>query len=157
MKATLMFAAFSLALIGAAFAAPPDRSADETTLIRIKTEVWPNFYLRQEAKDLDAFLDPAFVNIAPDGQLTTKAEELEGVRAKPWNPKNFRYTIKNFVWLSDDLVIVVGRGESDRTDGAGKPCRHGYASSNLLKRAPDSALGWRALSSHVSGDACTPP
>jgi hypothetical protein len=156
MKMASILAALSVALSGAAFAAPPDRSADEAALKRIKTEVWPNFYRRQDAKGLDAFLDPAFVNIAPDGQLTTKAEELEGVRAEPWNPKNFRYTIKNFVWLNDDLVVVVGRGESDRTDGAGKPCRHGYASSNLLKRAPGAALGWRALSSHVSGDACTP-
>jgi hypothetical protein len=136
--------------------AAPERERDEAQLRHIKTEVWPSFYRKQDAKGLESFLAPAFVNIAPDGGITTRAEELEGVRQYPWNPKNFRYTIGQFVWLSGDLVIIVGRGESDRSSDDGKPCRHGYASSNLLTRAPNAPLGWQALSSHVSGDACVP-
>lgn len=135
-------------------AASPSRAADEARLRQIKSEIWPNYYRRQDAAGLETFLAEAFVNISPDGEMTTRAEELEGVRQHPWNPKNFLYTIRKFVWLNDDLVVIVGRGESDRNDESGKPCRHSYASSNLLTRAPDAPLGWRALYSHVSGDAC---
>lgn len=131
------------------------RAADEAKLTQIKTDTWPGFYRRQDVNGLDAFLADVFVNIGPNGEITPKATELEGVRTSPWNPKNFRYTITRIVWLNDDLVVVIGRGESDRTDADGKPCRHGYASSNLLERAA-SPLGWRALSSHVSGVVCTP-
>ena len=151
-----ILAAVALSLVWPASAMAASREADEAALRELKTQVWPGFYRRQDAKGLDGLLDPAFVNIAPNGDMSTKAEELDGVRAEPWNPKNFRYTIGRFVWLSDDLVVIVGRGESDRTDESGKPCRHGYASSNLLKRAADAPLGWRALYSHVSGDACVP-
>ena len=145
----------TLAFQGTSLAEPVDRRADEAALRQLKAEIWPGFYRKQDATGLDRLLDPAFVNIAPDGSITTKAEELDGVRTYPWNPKNFRYTIEHFVWLSDEQVIVVGRGESDREDPNGKPCRHGYVSSNLLQRAADSPLGWRALSSHVSGVGCT--
>lgn len=154
--------AFFLSALAALFAtsvvaiAAPARDQDEAWLRHIKMETWPTFYRTQDAKGLAAFLDPVFVNVGPDGSLSTRAEELEGVRAQPWNPKNFRYTVQHFVWMSDDLVLVVGRGESERMGEDGKPCRHGYASSNLLKRAADAPLGWRALMSHVSGVACTP-
>jgi len=141
-------------LTGTALAS--DRAADEAALSRIKTELWPSFYKDQDADGLAGLLDEAFVNIAPDGSVTPRAEELDGVRKYPWNPVNFRYVVERFVWLGDDLVIVVGRGESDATGEDGKPCRHSYASSNLLTRAADAALGWRALSSHVSGVECTP-
>jgi hypothetical protein len=154
MKRALCCVAFVLTLATPVAASAP-RAVDEAKLTQIKTEVWPGFYRRQDVKGLDAFLADVFVNIDPDGGITSKAEELDGVRASGWNPKNFRYTITRFVWLNDNLVVVVGRGESERTDKEGKPCRHGYASSNLLERTA-SPLGWQALSSHVSGVACTP-
>ncbi|HSN73273.1 MAG TPA: nuclear transport factor 2 family protein [Steroidobacteraceae bacterium] len=156
MRTITTLAMIAVALPVTALAEPVDGNPDEAALHKLKTEIWPGFYRNQDAEGLDGLLDPAFVNIAPDGQLTTKPEELDGVRTHPWNPKNFRYTVENFVWLDDDQVIVVGRGESDREDPDGKPCRHGYVSSNLLRRAEDSPLGWRALSSHVSGVGCTP-
>ncbi len=152
MRGLFCLVTFVLALAMPVAASTP-RAADEAKLTQIKTEVWPGFYRRQDVKGLDGFLAGAFVNIGPDGGITPKAQELEAVRAQSWNPKNFRYTITRFVWLSDNLVIVVGRGESERTDKDGKPCRHGYVSSNLLERTA-SPLGWRALSSHVSGVAC---
>lgn len=154
MRGLFCLVAFALTLAMPAAASTP-HAADEAKLTQIKTEVWPGFYRRQDLKGLDVFLADVFVNIGPDGGITSKADELEAVRGQSWNPKNFRYTISRFVWLNDNLVIVVGRGESERTDKDGKPCRHGYASSNLLERTA-SSLGWRALSSHVSGVACTP-
>lgn len=151
-----------LVALAAAFAFPaevanalgPDRTLDEATLARIKKEVWPGFYRAQDADGLAAFLDDAFVNIGPDGAVTPRTKELAAVRAKAWTPANFRYEISEFIWLRDDLVIIVGNGSSDRTGDDGKPCRHVYTSSNLVKRAPDAPLGWRALSSHVSGVKC---
>lgn len=145
-----------LALATLAPAASADRRpSDEAAIRHIKTEAWPSFYRNQDAAGLAAFLADEFVNIAPDGAVTPKVEELDWVRKNPWSPANFRYTVKRIDWLSPDLALVTGEGASDRTDEQGKPCRHSYVSSNLLRRAPDNPLGWRALSSHVSGDACT--
>ncbi len=149
-------------LLCATLIAAPDafaqsgRAADEAALTRIKTEIWPGYYRGQDAEGLGKFLAGAFVNIGPDGSVSTRDAEIDWVRENAWSPANFRYTINKFVWLNDDLVIIVGRGESDRTNEDGAPCRHSYASSNLLERAPQSPNGWRALSSHVSGDQCDP-
>lgn len=153
----LMVAACVFAAQAHADATASQRQRDEAELKRIKTEIWPGFYRRQDAAGLAAFLAPTFVNIAPDGDVSERTSEIDWVRHNAWNPKNFRYTVQRFAWLSDDLVIVVGRGESDRADDAGKPCRHSYASSNLLRRAAGTPHGWQALSSHVSGDQCVAP
>jgi hypothetical protein len=143
-----------LALAVLAPAAAADRKADEAAIHRIKTEAWPAFYRNQDTAGLGAFLADEFVNIAPDGAITPKAEELAWVKANTWSPANFRYTVTRIAWLSPDLALVIGEGASDRKDEAGKPCRHRYASSNLLRRAPNAPLGWQALSSHVSGETC---
>ena len=156
--------ATALAAVVAAASAPggpaqsrsADRGHDEASLTRIKTETWPGFYRRQDADGLAGFLAPPFVNIAPDGTVTPRSEELAAVRANPWNPRNFQYVVDRIVWLTPDLALVVGRGASDRSGEDGRPCRHSYASSNLLVRAADAPLGWRALSSHVSGATCVP-
>lgn len=132
------------------------RAGDERALRRLKTRLWPDLYRRQDVDGLAGLLAEGFVNIAPDGAITTRGEELAWVRDNTWDPEGFAYTVDRIVWQSDDLVLVVGRGESLRSDPQGQPCRHGYVSSNLLRRAPGSALGWQALSSHVSGVHCQP-
>jgi hypothetical protein len=157
----MKFAAIAgLALVAAAPAAASEaksnRAADEAALTQIKTQTWPGFYLGQDADGLGAFLDPGFVNIGPDGSVSTRADELTGVRSSPWNPTNFRYEVERFVWLKDDLVIVIGKGMSERQNDNGEACEHSYTSSNLLERTPGTANGWRALSSHVSGLRCDP-
>ena len=153
----MKFAAIAgIAVIAAAPAAASDRAEDEAALTLIKTQTWPGFYRGQDADGLGAFLDPAFVNIGPDGSVSTRADELTWVRSTPWNPANFRYEVERFVWLKDDLVIVIGKGLSERQDDNGEACEHSYTSSNLLERAPGTANGWRALSSHVSGLSCDP-
>ncbi len=144
-----------LAMTMLAPAAAADRKADEAAIQRIKTEIWPSYSRNQDTAGLGALLADEFVNIAPDGAVTPKTEELAWVKANTWSPANFRYRITRISWLAPDLALVIGEGASDREDEAGKPCRHRYASSNLLRRAPNSPLGWQALSSHVSGDTCT--
>ncbi len=155
MKSAALAAAFAV-LAAASPVAAADRTADEAALTVIKTQAWPGYYRTQDVDGLSVFLDEAFVNIGPDGSVSTRADELEGVRASGWMPANFRYEIKEFVWLKDDLVIVLGKGSSDREDESGAPCRHSYVSSNLLERAPETPNGWRALSSHVSDVQCQP-
>ncbi|WP_425409173.1 nuclear transport factor 2 family protein [Hyphococcus sp.] len=155
MKTAFVASAFVLSVCANASAeTTPDRKADEAALSTIKLETWPEFFRTQDADGLGAFLDPAFVIIGPDGALTTRSETLDGVRAAPWTPSNFRYEIGSFAWLNDNLVIIVGKGNSDREDDEGRPCAHSYTSSNLLERAPDTPTGWRALSSHVSNVQC---
>jgi hypothetical protein len=56
------------------------RATDEAKLTQIKTDIWPGFYRRQDVNGLDAFLADVFVNIGPNGEITPKATELEGVR-----------------------------------------------------------------------------
>jgi hypothetical protein len=137
-------------------AASADRADDEAQISGIKRVSWPQFYREQNVDGLAEFLAPTFVMIAPDGSITPRDRELDAVRTTAWAPDNFTYTIDRIVWLDDDRALVVGRGTSDRTDAERKPCRHSYASSNLLQRAPEAPLGWRALFSHVSGVVCTP-
>lgn len=148
-----MIAAIAFVLLTPAVHAD-DRKADEAAIREIKATHWPNFYRNQDTAGLGAFLAPEFVNIAPDGAVTPRAEELAWVRNNAWGPANFRYTVTRIDWFGSDLALVTGKGASDRTNGEGKPCQHSYVSSNLLRRAPGTALGWQALSSHVSGDAC---
>jgi Domain of unknown function (DUF4440) len=147
-------AALVITLASPALAA--DRAADESDLRTIKTEHWPGFYRKQDVAGLGAFLAPSFVNIAPDGSATARAAELEWLAANPWKAVNFSYTIARIDWHGDDLATITGRGASDRTDAAGRPCRHTYVSSNLLRRTPSAPHGWQALSSHVSGVSCAP-
>lgn len=133
-----------------------ERASDELALRRIKTRLWPDLYRHQDVDGLAGLLAEGFINIAPDGAVTTRGEELAWVRDNAWDPEGFAYTVDRIVWQGDDSVLVVGRGESIRSDAQGQPCRHGYVSSNLLRRAPGAALGWQALSSHVSGVQCQP-
>ena len=130
------------------------RTADEAQLREIKTQTWPDFYRNQDVEGLSAYLAPGFVNISPDGTVTTREEEIAGVAAEAWNPTNFRYLVDRIDWFGPDLALVIGRGLSDRTDDGGQPCSHSYASTNLIRRTPTSPTGWRALASHVSGLTC---
>lgn len=150
----LAAAALLAACTPAAESTAPDRAGDEAHLRQVKQEAWPGFYRAQDVEGLGAFLAEDFANIAPDGSVTERQAELDWVAANEWNPDNFRYEVKHFHWLDSDNVLVVGEGSSDRTDDGGRPCRHLYASSNLLTRAPDAPLGWQARYSHVSGDRC---
>ena len=137
-------------------AMPVDREADEEKIATIKSEVWPSLYRNQDVEGLGEFLAPSFVNLGPDGSAESREQSLAWVASHEWNPENFTYSIERFDWFSDDLVLVSGKGRSDRTDETGEPCRHEYFSSNLLRRAPETDLGWQALNSHVSGIGCEP-
>lgn len=147
-------AALLSALVAVSPAVASDRAADEAQLRHIKTETWPGFYREQDVEGLSAYLAPGFVNIAPDGSASERAAEISWVAENQWNPTNFRYVVDRIDWFGPDLAMVTGRGLSERTDEDGRPCDHSYASTNMVRRAPDSALGWQALASHVSGTRC---
>lgn len=131
-----------------------DRVADEAQLRHIKTQVWPGYYRNQDVEGLSAYLGPGFVNIAPDGSASEREAEIAWVAANEWNPTNFRYVVDRIDWFGPDLVMVTGRGLSERTDEQGRPCDHSYASTNMVRRAQESPVGWHALASHVSGTQC---
>lgn len=142
-------------LIGAAMAqAPVDRVADENALVLIKTRTWPDFYREQNVEGLDNYLADSFVIIGDEGEATEKADELKWVSENAWDPTDFRYEVQRFDWFTDNLVQVTGTGTSLRETDHGEPCKHRYTSTNLVRRAPDAPLGWRALTSHVSGLNC---
>ncbi len=152
----MTFLLAAAALAAAQPPAAPTQAADEAQLRRIKTEIWPGYYRNQDVEGLSGFLAGPFLNVAPDGSQVTRAGEIAWLRANRWEARNFSYSVDRIAWLDPDLVLIVGRGASDRADEAGRPCRHNYVSSNLLRRAPGTVLGWQALSSHVSGVSCVP-
>lgn len=146
--------AATLALASPALAAPPDRASDEAELRRMKLELWPGFYRRQDADGLAAFLSDDFVAQQPDGVLERKADAVAWVRANPWTnaQRDFRYRIDAVAFYSDDLANIYGVGSFADADCAGG--RRAYSSANLFRR---EAGGWRALFSHTSATACAAP
>jgi hypothetical protein len=132
--------------------APPSRIDDEAALREAKLVEWPGYYRRQDADGLASFLLPGFQAIAGDGSIEEREGVLAQVRARPWNPANFRYEIDHIRFLADDTALVIGRGGSDSARD-GRPCRARYRSSNLFRKVGGR---WRAALSHISGEACDP-
>jgi Domain of unknown function (DUF4440) len=140
-------------LLSVALAAPSAAQAatcgDQNAELRsIKLDRWPGFYRNQDVVGLGAFLDDAFVVIDSRGKVTTKAEELKWLANNPWSPSDFVYEISSITCPTADLAVIIGQGRSTRLDGQ-RRFTHYYVSSNVLMK---SSSGWRAITSHVSGE-----
>jgi len=112
---------------------------DELTLRHLKTVLWPEAYRTQNVALLDELLHDSFEMIDASGRRSTKHEELEFVRANPWDPDEFTYTIARLQIYEGKFAVVDGTGEAERFS---------YKSSNYLIKENGR---WRAIGSHVSG------
>ncbi len=135
-------------------AAAPDHSADMAALREAKLKAWPDFYRRNDADGLAAFLADGFVALSDDGSLETKEQAVAWVRANKWaNADNdFRYDISDIVFCGADTANVYGVGSFNGKDPTGA-CRMQYTSANIFVR---QGARWRPAFSHTSRAACAP-
>ena len=112
---------------------------DYETLRHFKTVLWPQAYRTQDVELLDRLLHDSFEMFDGDGNRSTKAEELESIRANRWDPGTFEYRIERLQIYQDAFAVIAGTGIAEN---------YSYKSSNFLVK---EAGVWRAIASHVSG------
>ncbi len=142
-----------LALIALAPSSPA-READIAALREAKLDAWPDFYRRNDADGLAAFLADDFVALSDDGSVETKEQAVAWVRANKWANANndFRYDISDIVFYGADTANVYGVGSFNGKDPTGA-CRMQYTSANIFVR---QGARWRPAFSHTSRAACAP-
>lgn len=123
--------------------------AQERVLRQAKLEAWPGYYRRQDVAGLRNFLADGFRLVAADGQVTTKAMELDWLARNPWRPQEFSYDIQSVECPTPSTAVVIGVGRVLRTGEHGARTAHLYTSSNYFVRI---GARWRAVASHISGE-----
>lgn len=114
--------------------------ADDYEVLRnIKTVLWPQAYRTQDVELLDRLLHDSFELIDGEGNRSTKAEELEGIRNYKWDPGSFEYRIERLQIYQGSFAVIAGTGVAEN---------YTYKSSNFLVKEDGV---WRAIASHVSG------
>ncbi len=146
--------AFVAAMAQAPQSVVADRAADIAALREAKLKAWPDFYRRNDADGLAAFLADDFVAFGDDGSVETKEQAVAWVRANKWaNAENeFRYQISDIVFYGADTANVYGVGSFNGTSPSGA-CRMQYTSANIFVR---QGARWRPAFSHTSRAACAP-
>ena len=112
---------------------------DEETLRHFKTILWPQAYRTGDAELLDRMLHDSFEMVDADGNVSTKADEIEYVKNNEWDPGVFEYRIERLSIYDNGTAVIAGEGVASA---------YSYRSSNVLVK---DAGEWRAVSSHVSG------
>ena len=135
-----------LTLIGifaasALFAAEPvgDQENDKARLRELKEVLWPKAYREQDAALLAQILADEFESIDAQGNLSTKAEEIDWVRKNKPGYDSFRFVIRRLQIFENRTAVVSGTGyiESKAKDG-NQASKTEYQSSNvLIERAAD--------------------
>lgn len=142
--------AIALACLNSCGEAPNGNGAGSTTVadderqLRYLKEVeWPKAYGEQDTLLLDRILRDEFQMIDAEGNVFTKADELDWITQNEWAVDSFRYEIKRLETWPNGTAIVSGVGHmlSDSTAST-------YWSSNVFIKTDGM---WRAISSHVSG------
>ena len=138
------------AVVSSLVLAAPAYSAacrDDQELRRLKVEVWPALYVKQDYNGLRNFLHDDFRNVDADGLVTTKAEEVEWLRKNRWSADDFRFDITS-IECAGDTAIVIGTGSSiEKREADGSTVRAAYTSTNVFVRGRD---GWHPIASHIS-------
>jgi Domain of unknown function (DUF4440) len=156
MKLNSMSIHLHLALIGliwssSLFATETDRQreADTARLRELKEVLWPKAYREQDPALLAQILADEFESIDGQGNVSTKAEELDYVRKNKPSYDSFRFVIRRLQIFENRTAVVSGTGyiETKTTDGK-KGSKTEYQSSNVLIERDGR---WQAVSSHVSG------
>ncbi|NND02452.1 MAG: nuclear transport factor 2 family protein [Acidimicrobiia bacterium] len=115
-----------------------DRTQEEA-LRHFKTVLWPQAYRTGDAEMLDRMLHDSFEMVDADGNVSTKADEVEYVKNNVWDPGEFEYRIERLTIYDNGTAVIAGEGVASS---------YSYRSSNALVL---EAGEWRAISSHVSG------
>jgi hypothetical protein len=156
MKSNSMAIHLHLALIAliwssSLFAAEPDRQRETDTarLRELKEVLWPKAYREQDPVLLAQILADEFESIDAQGNVSTKAEELDYVRKNKPSYDSFRFVIRRLQIFENRNAVVSGTGyiETKAKDGK-KGSKTEYQSSNVFLERDGR---WQAISSHVSG------
>lgn len=156
MKSNSMSIHLHLTLIGilgasTLVAAEPvrDQENDKTRLRELKEVLWPKAYREQDPALLAQILADEFESIDAQGNVSTKAEELDYVRKNKPSYDSFRFVIRRLQIFENRTAVVSGTGyiETKAKDGK-KGSKTEYQSSNVLIERDGR---WQAISSHVSG------
>lgn len=127
-------------------------SDDARALREIKEVLWPKAYREQDVALLDRILADEFRSIDAEGNWSSKAEELEYIRAHKPSHTSFKFEITRLDVFENGSAIVAGTGTVRGTDDKGAYVVR-YQSTNVLIRRSGQ---WRAIASHVSGMKRTP-
>ena len=146
----------SLILIGilsasALFATEPvrDQENDKTRLRELKEVLWPKAYREQDPALLAQILADEFESIDAQGNVSTKAEELDYVRKNKPSYDSFRFVIRRLQIFENRTAVVSGTGYIETKAKEGKKAsKMEYQSSNVFIERDGR---WQAISSHVSG------
>ena len=115
------------------------RADDFQTLRNFKEVLWPQAYRTQDVALLDRLLHESFQMIDANGELSTKAKELEYIANNKWDPGTFEYRIERLEIYQDAFAVIAGTGIAET---------YTYKSSNFLVKEDGK---WKAIASHVSG------
>ncbi|HYJ04911.1 MAG TPA: nuclear transport factor 2 family protein [Chthoniobacterales bacterium] len=135
----------------ALFAAAParDQENDKTRLRELKEVLWPKAYREQDAALLAQILADEFESIDAQGNISTKAEELDYVRKNKPGYDSFRFVIRRLQIFENRTAVVSGTGHIETKAREGKKAsKMEYQSSNVFIERDGR---WQAISSHVSG------
>jgi len=144
----LRVAVFSFAfLILQSTPAPSEQRTDESVLREIKEVLWPRAYAQQDVELLDSLLADDFQMVDAEGNWSTKADELDWVRANKPSYHSLVFKIKRLQIYETGSAIVAGKGLISGSDDNG-PYTLEYQSTNVLVKSDGS---WKAVASHVSG------
>ncbi|NND03224.1 MAG: nuclear transport factor 2 family protein [Acidimicrobiia bacterium] len=114
-------------------------SAEEATLRHFKTVLWPQAYRTGDGEMLARMLHDSFEMVDAEGNVSTKADELDYVENNHWDPGEFEYRIERLSIYDNGTAVITGQGVASS---------YSYRSSNALVKQGGE---WRAVNSHVSG------
>lgn len=126
-----------------------EQANDKTRLRELKEVLWPKAYREQDPALLAQILADEFESIDAQGNVSTKAEEIDYVRKNKPSYDSFRFVIRRLQIFENRTAVVSGTGyiETKAKDGK-KASKTEYQSSNVFIERDGR---WQAISSHVSG------
>jgi hypothetical protein len=124
-----------------------DKQADETALRQLKEKDWPRSYREQDTALLNKILADEFQMIDNEGNISTKALELDYISKNKPSYDSFYFDIKRLEVFENGTAVVSGTGHINGKNEKGI-YNTVYQSSNILIKRDGR---WKAIASHVSG------
>jgi hypothetical protein len=124
-----------------------DKQADETALRQLKEKDWPRSYREQDTALLNKILADEFQMIDDEGNISTKARELDYISKNKPSYDSFHFDITRLEVFENGTAVVSGTGHIKGQNEKGS-YNTIYQSSNILIKRNGQ---WKAIASHVSG------